>query len=317
MHKEWPDELNLLSQIISEATIEKYVSFIDNHDKLRDYDGNGIDINPGAVLMSDKINDLCDEKKTSIPLIHPYDPSQLKAGSYHLSLGSKYRVDSSEEVGHLREENDTLVIPRNGIAIVTTREWVNIPRFLIARWNLRVRTVYRGLVWVGSLQVDPGYQGFLFCPIYNLSNVDQTLVYSKPLFTIDFVFTTPFDKVNGKIWELDKTNKYSTFDFDRLDVYKIKSAPLSDINNMGREIADMKEELKSHSRNMSLFQTTTFTVLAIIITAVTVLATLSSLETIKVPPDWSELSPNWISLLAFLISIVALLIAWGRNRKKN
>jgi deoxycytidine triphosphate deaminase len=278
MHKEWPDELNILSQsqIIGEATMEKYIGFLDKHGELLTYDGNGLDINPGAVLLSDKIKDLCDESKTSLPLIHPFDENNLKAGSYHLSLGSKYRIDTNQKVDYLTNEKNTLTIPPNGIAIVTTNEWVNIPRFLIARWNLRVRAVYRGLVWVGSLQVDPGYQGFLFCPLYNLSNINQTLVYQKPLFTIDFVLTTQFDIKNGKIWEPDKNDKYSTFSFDRLDIDKIQSAPLSDINSMGKRIDEIKDELKSHGKSMNTFQTTTFTVLAVIITAVTVLATLSS-----------------------------------------
>ena len=63
--------------------------------------------------------------------------------------------------------------------MVTTYEWLNVPGFLIGRWNLKVKKVYNGLVWVGSLQVDPGYQGFLSCPLYNLSSKPQVIQFKE------------------------------------------------------------------------------------------------------------------------------------------
>ena len=65
-----------------------------------------------------------------------------------------------------------------------------------------MKMVYKGLVWVGSLQVDPGYRGYLFCPLYNLSDKEQELTYKEPLFTIDFVRTTLFDESKGcELWK--------------------------------------------------------------------------------------------------------------------
>jgi len=62
--------------------------------------------------------------------------------------------------------------------------------------------VYKGLVWVGSLQVDPGYRGYLFCPLYNLSDKEQELTYKEPLLTIDFVRTTLLDESKGcELWK--------------------------------------------------------------------------------------------------------------------
>ena len=64
---------------------------------------------------------------------------------------------------------------------------------MIARWNIRVRHAYAGLLWVGGPQVDPGYAGYLFCPIYNLSDKPVTLYKGEPLALMDFSRTLPFD----------------------------------------------------------------------------------------------------------------------------
>ena len=52
--------------------------------------------------------------------------------------------------------------------------------------------VYEGLLWVGALQVDPGWQGKLPCPIYNLASRTIVISHRQKLFSIDFVRTTAF-----------------------------------------------------------------------------------------------------------------------------
>ena len=152
----------------------------------------------------------------ALPLIDSFVGENLQVASYKLSLGNQYRL--GDKVDYLNNSRKVLTIPKHGIVIVTTCEWVNVPAFLIARWNLKVRMVYRGLVWVGSLQVDPRYQGFLFCPIYNLSNIEQQLVYGETLFTIDFVTTKPVDGNANDLWSSqDSGDRFSTFTFTRLD----------------------------------------------------------------------------------------------------
>ncbi len=84
------------------------------------------------------------------------------------------------------------------------------------------------------------------------------------------------------------------------------------IGNNRNDINNMKDELIGHGKNMTTFQNTTFVVLAVIITAVTVLATLSSLETIKVPSNWTD---N-ISILALIISIITFVVVL-KTRKKT
>ena len=146
---------------------------------------------PGAVLLDDEIRYYANHPK--YPLIAPFVEDNLKPARYQLTLGPEARVGGKT----VRiDGKNPLVIEPHQVAIVRTQEKLNLPRFLIARWNLTVDMVYRGLLWVGALQVDPGWVGYLPCPLYNLSNERVEINAGEKLFTIDFVRTTKFRDSN-------------------------------------------------------------------------------------------------------------------------
>ena len=146
---------------------------------------------PGAVLLDDEIRYYASHEK--FPLITPFCESNLKPARYILTLGCQAKVG-----GRLVkiDKDNPLVIKAHQVAIVRTHEVLNIPRFLVARWNLSTSMVYRGLLWVGALQVDPGWVGYLPCPLYNLSDAEVRIKLGARLFTMDFVRTTRFKDTN-------------------------------------------------------------------------------------------------------------------------
>ena len=141
---------------------------------------------PGAVLLSNEIERFCN---ASPPLIDPFDPDNLKPARYQLTLGATAILGGQTITV---QPDKPLEIPPHQVAIVRTYEILNLPRYLIARWNLTVGMVYKGLLWVGALQVDPGWTSYLPCPLYNMSDETVTIRFRERLFTIDFVRTTPF-----------------------------------------------------------------------------------------------------------------------------
>jgi deoxycytidine triphosphate deaminase len=293
-------------KVITEECIQRYRTYLNSTEHLKDT--NGIDLTTirGAVLLKEDIVSLSDRTIRKLPLIDPLGTNEfdrlLKPASYQLRLGSHYRVDDTE--GYLSLDKPTLTIPRHGIAIVSTLEWLNIPTFLIGRWNLRVHRVYDGLVWVGGPQVDPGYQGFLFCPLYNLSNSDQTLTYGRGLFTIDFELTTHLsqDKVEStdslatkRLWKAVESR--NTFTFNGLDTQRIKSAPKEQFKEMDSKISNAKEEIRR-------FEGIVYSILGVIIAAVAIIATLNSAS------GWNPTSsPIILSIFAIVISLLALFTA--------
>ncbi len=280
----------------SKNQIARYLYYLDHREALADPPELTLSTGVGSVLRKPDIESFCNERIP--PLIDPLDQNCLKeSASYELRLGSRYRVGGFDCAEWLTNSKKDLVIPPHGIAVVSTYEWLNIPGCLIARWNLRVRMVYRGLVWVGSLQVDPGYQGFLFCPIYNLSNKPQILIYKDPLFIIDFVLTTPTDKYG--LWE-PRGDKYSTFDFDRLDEQQIQSAPKEQFDKMRDDINNIRNEIR-------MFQQVIFIVLAIIVATVAVIAGMGIFGMYEAPETSKYIGISiGLSALAFALSALAL-----------
>ncbi len=154
-----------------------------------------------TVLLADEIKRLCDVDDKSKALIDPFCPSRLRPASYQLTLGNEANVGGQ----HKRlDESTPVTLEPHQVAVVSTREELRIPRDLIARWSLRVSNIYEGLLWTGGPQVDPGWEGRLFCPIYNLAERTVVLRCGDPLFTIDFVRTTG---ITPELVELKKDTK--------------------------------------------------------------------------------------------------------------
>ena len=141
-----------------------------------------------GVLTGDMIKAYVNELDP--PLIDFFDPDELRAASYGLRLGDEYYQNG--KIKQLSDNDRFVVIKPHEMAIITTYEFLHMPRYLIGRWNLRISLVYKGLLWAGAAQVDPGYYGNLFCPLYNLSNETVAIERLDHIFTIDFVKTTDY-----------------------------------------------------------------------------------------------------------------------------
>ena len=141
-----------------------------------------------GVLLAGEIERLANERN----LIKPFEKVHLKPAAYQLTVGNEYFVGG--EYFTLDGDDKTIVIRPFEVVVVKTHETICMPRYLIARWNIKVTLAYKGLLWVGGPQVDPGYVGHLFCPIYNLSNRDVTIKFRDEIAVIDFTKTTSFEK---------------------------------------------------------------------------------------------------------------------------
>lgn len=292
-------------KILSPETAEQFEHFRTNPELLKkDPDAEIWDKWQGAVLLKDEIRRYC---QAPIKMIIPFEdtPACLKPSSYHLRLGNKYRVNGKDF--ELSVTDPFIKIPPHGIAIVRTLEWLNIPGFLVGRWNLKVKMVYKGLIWVGSLQVDSGYQGFLFCPLYNLSNMEQTLEYEDPIFTIDFVRTTRFDENEGsELWH----SKRPTFELGALDTLRLTSAPAEQFKKMREELENTENKVDNFQSRIDSFQAITFTVLGIIVAAISFIG-VSQITKMDLddPSIWQIIT--WITFMVSLLSLTGVLVFAG------
>ena len=201
-------------------------------------------------------------------------------------------------------EKEPLVIPAHQVAVVKTYEAVNLPRFLIARWSLRVKWVYEGLLWVGGPQVDPGWQGNLYCPIYNLAERDVVIPYKERFFTMDFARTTPFSEKPSTTCHTPIPHEPGARDktLQGHDVHRIRSAPFEAL-----------QQLSSLDTRVNSFNTFTFLVLAVMIAAIGVVASFGGVRT---PGGGSGLLVLTILALVFGFSgLVVGVIAMALKRE--
>lgn len=203
-----------------------------------DYDGDD-----RGVLLSNKIRQYYDE----FELISPFDEDLLRPAGYDLRVGYNYSV-----LGERRALNAGmhLEIGPYQVAVIETYETLNLPRFLIGRWNIRVQHAYRGLLWVGGAQVDPGFRGRLCCPIYNLSTEPVRLAFKEKLAMIDFVTTTDFEMGCKEFdWRGRKMLVFPEYLLLNSGIEKEVRNFRSEIDENRREatkeIADIKRELTS------------------------------------------------------------------------
>ena len=227
------------------------------------------DAHPGAVLLSDQIEYYIRDPDTLL-LTNPDNgrisddelEKCLDAASYKLRLGDEANVGGRRVQ---ISSSQPLVLPPHQVAVVKTHEVVSIPRFLVARWNLRVKWVYEGLLWVGGPQVDPGWQGALYCPIYNLAEREVVVPHLERVFTMDFTRTTPFHDEKASYGFKSKPHEPARDkSLQGHDVNRLQSAPFSALS-----------QLATLDTRVSAFSSLTFLALAVVIAAIGVIAALS------------------------------------------
>ncbi len=241
---------------------------------------------PG-VLLGNEIERCCRE----FSLISPFSRDQLKAASYRLTVGSRYGLGGHRET---LGASQTIVVPPFQVVVIETRETLNLPRDMIARWNIKVSRAYQGLFWAGGPQVDPGYQGHLFCPIYNLSNREVALAYADEIAVIDFVSTTAFDK-----------DDESTKRFHRPP----GSLVFEDYPTLDSGLSDAWNKIQNIDTKVTVWGAVAITLIGIIIAALSVVVSANpQIKTLK----FSE----WISLLFSGIALALSCQAWARARSR-
>lgn len=256
-----------------------------------------------GILLSQNINYLANEGK----MIQPFDKDLLKPAAYMLRIGPKYAKGNPPE--KFESENGVIRLEPFEVAIISTFEMINLPYNIIARWNLRVDMVYKGLLWTGALQVDPGWCGPLYCPIYNLSSKPVDLFFKEKFVTMDFVKAT-----NVSFDECDKYRKRGKSVNLKDYEYNLKSALVSEaadkIDTMEQKQGSMYSSIQNLHSRFESYISLIFTILAVLIAAFSIFFT-STEEVASVHFEtWSKI---WMLFLTG-IAITALVLSI-RKRK--
>jgi deoxycytidine triphosphate deaminase len=254
---------------------------------------------PTGVLLSDEIKHYVD----TFDMIRPFKEDRLKAAGYELTIGDEYALGGEKK--RLAKDGEIRIAPFN-VVVIQTAETINLPRFVIARWNIRVRWAYEGLLWVGGPQVDPGWVGHLFCPLYNLSNKDVVLRFGDEIALMDFVTTTPFTPGKSKPYLRPPKRVL----LEEYQAAELKSALYSQANERLAQIEEgTKRRIDSIEKRFEFFFGSGLIILTILFAALAVFVTFGHATIIPVWPD-----------LSFPVSIAAIglaLAAWVNSRVRK
>ena len=255
-----------------------------------------------GILLGDEITYYAQNHK----LISPFDPENIKPASYELTVGDEVMMGGKyRHLGNSTEESGVRIKPFD-VAVIKTEETLNLPRFLIGRWNIRVRWAYEGLLWVGGPQVDPGYAGHLFCPIYNLSNKEVLIRRGDPIAVIDFVKTTRFNVSEPQDSKLRYQRPPSRVILEDYKVEDFRSALLDQANEIPKIKKDLKEGISELRNRVDIFTSLVFIVLTILIAAIT-LPYAGNIDLI-----WYVRSMD-IILIALSLLAIGLAYCWTRK----
>ncbi len=193
------------------------------------------------------------------------------------------------------------------MAVIETYETLNIPEFLIGRWNIRVQLAYKGLLWVGGAQVDPGFRGYLSCPIYNLSTEPLKLRFQEKLAMIDFVTTTRFKEGECERFDWRSRRMLLFSDYPLLDsgieaeVRKfgesIQSAKTETISSLDKANENTKTKLGEIHNRIDTFLGLVFTVVAVLFAGLGIVATTTPAERSFINP------PAWVAAIALYFAL--------------
>ncbi len=256
-----------------------------------------LDPNRMGVLLSDEI----EYYRNRFLLIDPWDPECLRPAGYDLRVGSNFSIGG---VNDRIKDFESFTIQPYQVAVIETYESINMPRFLIGRWNIRVSLAYEGLLWVGGAQVNPGFRGHLCCPIYNLSDKPVTLAFKQPIAMIDFVTTTRLNRWSKLFdWEGRKKLIFSQYHPERLisgittkiekRLDRFENGTKNSIEQLSQ---DSQRELDGIRGRIDTFITAILTVLSVLVAALGVIATRQA-------PSSYLFAPVCIATLALFIAL--------------
>ncbi|HEX4037840.1 MAG TPA: hypothetical protein VHX37_07260 [Acidobacteriaceae bacterium] len=267
---------------------------------------------PAGVLLADQICRAVDE----FELIRPFDPTpkgkgRLRPAGYELTVGSHYSINGEIRTLHDGPIGNEIVLKPFEVVVIETQERLNVPEFMIARWNVTVGRAYQGLLWVGAAQVDPGFKGFLCCPIYNLSDQERHLKFGDPIAVIDFVVTTPPSN-DSREYCIDFTERKRIL-FEDYRPNELQSAL---ITHAQQRLDEFRKSVDQQTGDISEIRTTVFNSLGILLAAIGALVTALALFVGKAEPKFvTYLSPPLlVSFSALIVALGALVTAATRSR---
>lgn len=196
-------------------------------------------------------------------IIEEYDEKCLGPATYNMRIGGNVLTwEKGKKVeftlGKVEDKNKNirtkLELRPNSLTFITTIEQFNLPKDIIARFNLKSKWVHEGLLLGTGPIVDPELKANLLIPLHNFSSQDVTLYYGDQIISVEFTKTlNPNDQLNSgqeKTFKYED-NKSRIFDFEkyrkRIGGKRVESSVSSKFDEYDETIEKYKNRLRQFS----------------------------------------------------------------------
>lgn len=188
-------------------------------------------------------------------LLQNADLDSINGASYDLHLADEYYYGG--KIKHLSNFNPILIIEPYDYAIVSCIELAVMPKDVIGKFGLTVSLFCQGIILSNGPQIDPGFNGTLFCLLFNTSNQPVQLKRGQHYATIEFVkMLEPAPTYKGKY-----QGKCHIIDY-------IPS------NTLHGAINELKKQIEELKRESKLMQTIYLGVVALMFAVISIILVL-------------------------------------------
>jgi deoxycytidine triphosphate deaminase len=224
-----------------------------------------------------------------VGLIYPFfaDKDRLKWASYEIGFGSTfiYWDEHGEKVEKKIQKDGVFTLPANSISFVDLESDFFLPRYIGARFNLRIQHVHRGLLLGTGPLVDPGFNGNLLVPLHNLTSDPYVIRGDEGFIWVEFTKTSfegsaaaaPLTQGDLDAWERRKNNMLPALYFDKANKNKPIRSSIPDAAAKATAHAASAEAAATRAQRAN----TIFVGLGALTIAGTVIALLSFFESIN------------------------------------
>jgi deoxycytidine triphosphate deaminase len=205
-------------------------------------------------------------------LIENYSDDSIEGASYDLKLGKKY-IKNGITI-EITPPSAGIKLEPGEFALLTSFEKINMPLNLVGHNGLMSKWARQGLVSLFSPQIDPGFKGFLFVPVYNAGDADISIPLEDKIFTLEFIKT---DKEAKFGWSepthhgtQDNISTYS-------NVPKMSKPIFADIDKLDHKIDMLENNLANLKDKVNSKVTNTSIILAAVAIVISIIPTFKSL----------------------------------------
>lgn len=144
-----------------------------------------------ALLNSDDLRKYV--QKTG--MIYPFNLSEERCKNdewvtYPIKIGDKcYYWDDVGQfmcVDLTDKENGEFELKKNSIVFVELEPMFRVPYYIVLRFNLKIKHIYKGLLLGTGPIIDPGFQGKIYIPLHNFTSNNYKFRRGEELIEMEF-----------------------------------------------------------------------------------------------------------------------------------